>query len=176
LCEKRVVPRLHRVLTVDPCPKIPSWDDVEYSEPAYDIRVIKRQPVCDAPAPVMPSYGKPLETERAHRRNLIERHRSFRIRLVIAAAIRFIASTVASKVRKHEREVVHQKRCYFSPGYPRLRITMKQQERRPGTADEGINFDAGAWQTSPLESLNEPITHNAITLLFLSTSKQSMRK
>ena len=118
------------------------WCNVDQDQPADGVRMIKRQPVRDPRAAIMANDGELSETEMAHHRDLIGGHGPFRIVDVVVTARRLITVAIAAQIGGDHREAPCQIGRDPVPGQVGLRMTVQQQQRRPGTPDGRANADA----------------------------------
>src|SRR5687768_1880806 len=72
------------------------------------LRVIERHSMRDARAAVVTDDAEALEAEVAHDLDLIERHRAFRVLVVIPAALDFAAVAVTAEIRDDDGVVAHE--------------------------------------------------------------------
>jgi hypothetical protein len=106
------------------------------------VRMIERQAVCDARAAVVAEHGEALEPEVAHDLDLIERHRAFRVQLVLLVAGNLAAVAVAAQIRDDDGVVAHQLARDGGPRHAALRRAVQEQHGRPAAADHGVDHGA----------------------------------
>ena len=68
------------------------------------------------------------------------RHNAFRVDGVIVACFRFGGIAIAAQVRRDDREVFGKAGRHLVPDHVGLRITVKQQKRRPFASRHKIDF------------------------------------
>jgi hypothetical protein len=118
-------------LQVGPAKCLARRNDVQDGD-AFDRRGrVEREPVRDARPAIVTADGKPLEAELPHQLDLVARHRPLRVRLVVGRRLRLRALAVAPQVGRDDREPFGQTRRDCVPHEVRLRVPVKQEERRP---------------------------------------------
>jgi hypothetical protein len=76
--------------------------NVENSDLRNRLRMVERHAMRDPPASIVANDGESFMAQGAHQRDLIGRHRPFRIGGVIAAAFRLAAVAIAAQVGRYD--------------------------------------------------------------------------
>jgi hypothetical protein len=108
LRKKRPVVGLHRDIGIPIGPKIPRRDDLDYAQTVYPIRVIQREPVCDAPAAVMSKDMCRWQAQRFHHGHDIRRHLTFAIGRMIGVIRWCVAVAIPAQIRDDHVEMFGQ--------------------------------------------------------------------
>mgnify|MGYP003694757717 CR=1 FL=1 len=132
-------------------------DDVEHGEPENLRRMVERHAVRDAAAAVVADDEEFLVAERPHDFDLVLRHRPLGVVGVVGQAVRLFAVAVAAQVRGDHAEALGELRGDLVPDGVRLRIAVKQEQRRPDAALDQVDRRAARPDASLLESRKEPV-------------------
>jgi hypothetical protein len=120
--------------------------------------VVAQQAVGHPRAAVVPGDGEPVEAERRHRLDLVERQRPLGIGREIGAGQRLRAVAIAAQIGRDDGEVLGQARRHLAPHRMGLRVAVQQQQRRAAAA--GHQVDARARGLDPLPAKSgEEIGH-----------------
>ena len=106
------------------------------------LRVIERHAVRDARAAVVAEHAEALEAEVAHDLDLIERHRAFRVLVVIVAACDLAAVAVAAQIGDDDGVVARELARHGGPRHAALRRAVQEQNGRPAAADHAVDDGA----------------------------------
>ena len=111
-------------------PHVQSRDDVEHCESFHPIRVVEREAIGDAAAPIVPSDMEPLEAERSHRHDHVFGHHALGIGGVIGTGGRAAASSVAAQIGADHREVLREQGRHRLPHPMRFRKAVQEKQAR----------------------------------------------
>src|SRR5688572_4875907 len=101
--------------------------------------MIERHAMRDARAAIVTEHREALEAEMLHDLDLIERHRTLRIKIVLAVALDLAAVAVAAKVSDDDGVIAREVARDRGPRHAALRRAVQQQDRWPAAADHGMN-------------------------------------
>ena len=96
----------------------------------------------DARAAVVAEHAEALEPEVAHDLDLIERHRAFRVLVVIVAAFDLAAVAVAAQIGDDDGVVARELARDRGPRHAALRRAVQEQHGRPAAADHAVDDGA----------------------------------
>jgi hypothetical protein len=130
-------------------------DDVEHRESGDPIGMVERQPMGDTSATIVTEDSELFEPELAHHFDLIERHGTLGIILVIDPVGRLAAVAVAAQIGHDHGVVPRQVRGDEAPRDHRLRRTVQQQDRRTLARHRAVDGDAVDVQRKRLEAGKE---------------------
>ena len=119
------------------------------------LRVVEREAVGAATAPVVAGDAEALEAGLTHDLDLVARHRSLRVRLVVGCRRRLRALSVPAQVGGDDGEVLCEARSDEVPHRVCLRVTVQEEKRRP--ASPVAHTNGGFTGVHPLEL--EPLEH-----------------
>src|ERR671914_1843154 len=100
---------------------------------------------------------EPFESEGVHDPYLIPRHRSLRVRFVVAGGLRLRALAISSEIRRDHGEGLRQPRGNLMPHHVSLRMSMEQQERGAASPHPKPNFGFLSLYLLELESLEQAL-------------------
>ena len=93
----------------------------------------------DARTAVVPGHAEPLEAERIHDLDVVERHGALRVIDVIVAARRLAAVAVAAQIGHDDRELLGQPPRNLVPLDVCLWVAVNEQQRWAAATDERVN-------------------------------------
>ena len=104
--------------------------DVDHAQPGDARRMVQRQPVRHAPAPVMAANAKLGHAQRIHHRHRVLRQVALAVVAVVAQAGLFGRIAIAPQIRHDQKEMRRQQTRYALPHHMTLRKAVQEQQRR----------------------------------------------
>ena len=138
LGEKKPVKGSLGKVPVDGRPYVKRRHDSQRTIRADVVRMIEREPIADARAPVMSDDGKAIVPERVHHGDEFLADRSF----VPRPGVQNPALSVARQIGCDHRVALRQRWRDVVPGHMTLRIAMQQQDWRPLSANHAREVHA----------------------------------
>ena len=129
--------------------------NVEDHQPFDAVGVIRGQAMRDATAAVVARDREVGKAQRLHDLDLVLRHRALGVMNVGRAAIGLVGIAVAAKIGTYDGEAVRKRRRDLVPHRMRLRVTVKQKQRRPAAADGDVDPGASGRDLSRDELLEK---------------------
>ena len=155
LAEEEPVIRAHRDARIDRLEHVEGRHDIEEGHAFDRVGVVKREPVGDAAAPIVPGHGETLEPKLTHHLDHVLCESALRIRRVARLASRLRARPVAAQVGTDHGVGVGESWRHGMPHDVRLRISVKEEKRRPAAAAGDVNMAARRLDTPR----DEPCQH-----------------
>ena len=131
--EEPVVPALGE-LGIAARQRLADRHDVEDDQRRHRVGLVQREPHRDVAAPVMPDDGEARVAELPHQGDAVARHRPLRIGLVVVGRQRLRRLPVTAQVGADDGVGSRQERRHQMPRGVRARVSVQQQDRRPGSA------------------------------------------
>ncbi len=104
-------------------------------------------------APVVPDDGESFVAEGAHHRDGIGGHGAFGVGFVALASFGLRGIAVTAQIHRDDTAMLRKAGTDVKPGRERLRMAVKQQDRRAGAAGASMDRDPGAvsmrWRAKP---------------------------
>ena len=118
-----------RLLRVERLPARGGRDDVDHRQPVQPLRMVEREAVADAGAPVVSDQTEADMAKLLHHRYRVLRHQALRVERAVFAARR-AGPAIAAQIHENDGEPLGQFRRDLVPFDMSLRIAMQQQKRR----------------------------------------------
>jgi hypothetical protein len=135
-----------------PCPpEVRRRDHLDDADADHPVRVVEREPIGHARAPVVTEDVEPADPQPIGERDDIQRHPPLGVDGVTFVVRRRVAVAVAAQVRHDHPERPRQRGRDLRPAHVVLRIAVKEDQRRPLAAHVDRQGDLAQVDPLPVE-------------------------